>query len=109
MTVYTSVGTPPICNSVSINLCCVNIETSLVDDLHMYYRYGLELIHLSGSIRHALSDLKTSHPQLKAVCMGTRHTDPYSGDLKPFSPTDGGWPDYMRINCILVSSYVVIQ
>ena len=72
-------------------------------------RYGLELIHLSGSIRHALSDLKTSRPQLKAVCMGTRHTDPYSGDLKPFSPTDGGWPDYMRINCILVSPYVVIR
>ena len=66
-------------------------------------RYGLELIRVSGSIQHALSVLKSSHPNLKAVCMGTRHTDPYSGDLKPFSPTDEDWPNYMRINCILVT------
>ena len=66
-------------------------------------RYSLELIQVSGSIQHALSQLKSSHPQLKAVCMGTRHTDPYSSDLEPFSPTDGDWPDYMRVNCILVS------
>ena len=66
-------------------------------------RYGLELIQVSGSIQHALSQLKSSHPQLKAVCMGTRHTDPYSSNLEPFSPTDGDWPDYMRVNCILVS------
>ena len=71
-------------------------------------RYGLELIQVSGSIQHALSLLKSSHPQLKAVCMGTRHTDPYSSDLKPFSPTDGDWPDYMRVNCILVSCWIEV-
>ena len=62
-------------------------------------RYG----QVSGSICHVLSTLETSHPQLKAVCMGTRRTDLYYSDLQPFSPTDGGWPDYLRINCILVS------
>ena len=67
------------------------------------FRYGLELIQVSGSIQDALSQLKSSHPQLKAVCMGTRHTDPHSSNLEPFSPTDGDWPDYMRVNCILVS------
>ena len=72
--------------------------------VHSYAcRYGLELIQVSGSIQHALSQLKSSHPQLKAVCMGTRHTDPYSSNLEAFSPTDGDWPDYMRVNCILVS------
>lgn len=43
-------------------------------------RYGLELIRIQGGIREALSDLKSSHPHLKAVCMGTRSTDPHSGD-----------------------------
>jgi hypothetical protein len=73
----------------------------------IHCRYGLELIQVSGSIQQALSQLKSSHPQLKAVCMGTRHTDPYSSNLEPFSPTDGDWPDYMRVNCILVSWWIV--
>ena len=78
--------------------------TCIPHALYLYIcRYGLELIQVSGSIQHALSQLKSSHPQLKAVCMGTRHTDPYSSELEPFSPTDGDWPDYMRVNCILVS------
>ena len=37
------------------------------------------MIRIPGGIREALSQLKASHPQLKAVCMGTRRTDPYSG------------------------------
>ena len=83
-----------------IHVLCTRIPHAL----YLYIcRYGLELIQVSGSIQHALSQLKSSHPQLKAVCMGTRHTDPYSSELEPFSPTDGDWPDYMRVNCILVS------
>ena len=42
-------------------------------------RYSLDIIRIPGTIREALSTLKTSHPTLKAVLMGTRHIDPYSG------------------------------
>ena len=83
--------------------CILNLACDIVHVTPVHCRYGLELIQVSGSIRHALSTLKETHPQLKAVCMGTRYTDPYSGDLTPFSPTDSGWPSYVRVNCILVS------
>ena len=43
------------------------------------HRYGLDVIRIKGSIHDALSQLKSSHPQVKAICMGTRSTDPHSG------------------------------
>ena len=32
-------------------------------------------------------------------------------DLEAFAPTDTekGWPEYMRVNCILVSMYIIVQ
>lgn len=81
------------------------------------------MVQISGGIKEALSELRISRPELKAVCMGTRRTDPHSGiiimlclinsdmghyvgyfavGLEAFSVTDGSWPDYMRVNPILV-------
>ena len=42
-------------------------------------RLGLDVVQIPGNIRQALSELKTCRPELKAVCMGTRRTDPHSG------------------------------
>lgn len=49
--------------------------------LHVFVRYNLELIRYEGRIKENLASLAKGHPNIKAVLMGTRKTDPYSGGL----------------------------
>ncbi len=67
--------------------CLFPCQHFLYTSLYIMFRYGLDVIRIKGSIRDALSELKSSHPHLKAVCMGTRSTDPHSGMLSAcYSP-----------------------
>ena len=42
---------------------------------------------------------------IKAIFVGTRRTDPHGGSLQSFTPTDGGWPKFMRILPVLEWKY----
>ncbi|CAF0735339.1 unnamed protein product [Rotaria sp. Silwood1] len=68
-------------------------------------RYDIDLIEIQGRMQDALNRLKSTHPEIQCLVMGTRLTDPYSSNLKEFSPTDPTWPTYMRCNPILNYSY----
>eukprot|EP00096_Caligus_rogercresseyi_P016804 TRINITY_DN978_c0_g1_i1.p1 TRINITY_DN978_c0_g1~~TRINITY_DN978_c0_g1_i1.p1 ORF type:complete len:505 (-),score=98.78 TRINITY_DN978_c0_g1_i1:56-1570(-) len=70
--------------------------------------YNLSLITLSGGMKVCLQSLIDLHPSCKAMILGTRSSDPYSANLKHFSPTDSGWPSLIRVNPVLNWEYCQI-
>ncbi|KAJ3387807.1 FAD1 flavin adenine dinucleotide synthetase [Entophlyctis sp. JEL0112] len=67
--------------------------------------YNLKVYKTSQPMKIALKSFLGEFPEVKAVLVGTRRTDPYSQHLKPFDPTDGDWPPCMRVHPILDWSY----
>ncbi|KAK3356227.1 hypothetical protein B0H65DRAFT_71791 [Neurospora tetraspora] len=70
--------------------------------------YHLDLARYALPMRQALDVYLDEKPHVKAVFMGTRRTDPHSEFLTSFTPTDKGWPQFMRINPVLDWHYVEI-
>lgn len=70
--------------------------------------YHLDLMRYELAMRPALEAYLDDRKSVKAVFMGTRRTDPHSEFLEHFSPTDKGWPQFMRINPMIDWCYVDI-
>ncbi len=71
-------------------------------------QYHLDLMRYGLAMRPALEEYLQDRRSVKAIFMGTRRTDPYSEFLEHFSPTDKGWPQFMRINPMIDWHYVDI-
>lgn len=56
-------------------------------------------------MRDAFADYLRENTAVKAILVGTRRTDPHGGKLGTFQPTDGGWPDFMRVHPVIEWKY----
>lgn len=70
--------------------------------------YGLKQIRLSEPMKAAFEFFLDSNPSVKAIIVGIRRSDPYGQELKPFDPTDSGWPAFIRVHPVLEWNYVNI-
>lgn len=59
-------------------------------------------------MRDAFSDYLSDHPNIRAIFVGTRRTDPHGANLKYFDPTDRGWPSFMRIHPVIDWHYAEV-
>lgn len=71
-------------------------------------QYHLDLVRYALPMRQALDAYLGDKTEVEAIFMGTRRTDPHSDTLGHFSPTDKGWPQFMRINPVIDWHYADI-
>ncbi|XP_021951289.1 FAD synthase isoform X1 [Folsomia candida] len=64
-------------------------------------RYNLKLWTYNGPILDGLRQALSEHPEMKAVLMGTRRSDPSGKNLTFFQMTDSSWPQVMRVSPLL--------
>ncbi len=70
--------------------------------------YHLDLARYPAPMRSAFEAYLRDRPQVKAVLVGTRRTDPHGSGLTHFDPTDGGWPPFMRVHPVIDWHYAEI-
>ncbi|KAF4120147.1 FAD synthetase [Geosmithia morbida] len=71
-------------------------------------QYHLSLERQELPMRQALDAYLSEKTDVKAIFLGTRRSDPHCDALGHFSPTDAGWPQFMRVNPIIDWHYVDI-
>ena len=59
-------------------------------------------------MREAFAAYLADYPNVRAILVGTRRTDPHGAELAHFQRTDGGWPDFMRIHPVIDWHYADI-
>lgn len=71
-------------------------------------KYHLELARYAKPMKEAFAAYLEDFPQVKAIFVGTRRTDPHGTHLTHFDRTDHGWPDFMRIHPVIDWHYADI-
>jgi len=70
--------------------------------------YHLDLARYALPMRPGLEAYLSEKPDVKAIFVGTRRTDPHGEFLTHFDPTDKDWPQFMRIHPVINWHYVEI-
>lgn len=70
--------------------------------------YHLDLDRYATKMRPALEVYLTKRPEVEAIFMGTRRTDPHAEALTHFDMTDPDWPQFMRVHPVIDWHYVEI-
>ncbi|KAK4494725.1 hypothetical protein PRZ48_014081 [Zasmidium cellare] len=71
-------------------------------------KYHLSLAQYHKPMKEAFASYLADYPQVRAIFVGTRRTDPHGANLTHFDPTDGGWPSFMRIHPVIDWHYADI-
>jgi len=63
--------------------------------------YWLDVKRYELGMKQGLEAYLADRPNIKAIFVGTRRTDPHGERLTHFDPTDSGWPDFMRVHPVI--------
>ncbi|QSL66780.1 hypothetical protein MERGE_001166 [Pneumocystis wakefieldiae] len=63
--------------------------------------YVLDLVYKKSPMKTALKEYLDEYPEIKAVLVGSRRSDPGCSMLKHFDPTDFDWPYCIRVHPII--------
>ncbi|KXT04712.1 hypothetical protein AC579_616 [Pseudocercospora musae] len=80
--------------------------TEFVQNSSKHYHLSLSQYH--KPMREAFSAYLSDYPEVKAIFVGTRRTDPHGGSLTHFDMTDKNWPRFMRIHPVIDWHYAEI-
>lgn len=69
--------------------------------------YKCKIEEISGDFKAGMSQL-LGRTRIRGVLMGQRRGDPAGGLIQVVSPSDPGWPKFMRLNPILDWSYAQV-
>ncbi|KAI1816478.1 adenine nucleotide alpha hydrolases-like protein [Poronia punctata] len=70
--------------------------------------YQLDVTRYELGMKEGLETYLGDRPNVKAIFVGTRRTDPHGEKLTHFDRTDSGWPDFMRVHPVIDWHYVEI-
>lgn len=68
-------------------------------------RYPLNVQRYNGAMKLAIEQALEEHPQVRAMFLGCRRTDPGCKDLSVMEPSDKNWPALVRIFPLLEWNY----
>ncbi|EER38560.1 FAD synthetase [Histoplasma capsulatum H143] len=87
-----------------------SVEEFVASSSHDYH---LSLVRYTtdpprSTLRTVFAFYLDHHPQIRAIFVGTRRTDPHGEKLTHFDHTDHGWPGFMRIHPVIDWHYAEI-